>query len=58
MKVFLYNVHLALFVRMDDTITCSNALVSSKSRRLQTRQQAESLQTGKEKSSVLEEVRY
>ena len=58
MKVFLYNVHLALFVRMDDTITCSNASVSSKSRRLQTRQQAESLQTGKEKSSVLEEVRY
>ena len=58
MKVFLYNVHLALFVRMDDTITCSNASVTSKSRHLLTRQQAESLQTGKEKSSVLEEVRH
>ena len=25
---FLYNAHLTLFVRMDDTITCTNALVS------------------------------
>ena len=27
-RIFLYNVHLALFVRMDDTITCTNASVS------------------------------
>ena len=25
-RIFLYNAHLALFVRMDDTITCTNAL--------------------------------
>ena len=27
-RIFLYNVHLALFVRMDDTITRKNASVS------------------------------
>ena len=27
-RIFLYNVHLALFVRMDDTITRTNASVS------------------------------
>ena len=55
-RIFLYNAHLALFIRMDDTITRTNASVSSKlelalevralsSRlRLQTRQQAELLQ--------------
>ena len=24
-RIFLYNAHLALFVRMDDTITCTDA---------------------------------
>ena len=28
-RIFLYNAHLALFVRMDDTITRTNALVSN-----------------------------
>ena len=28
-RIFLYNAHLALFVRMDDTITRTNASVSS-----------------------------
>ena len=27
-KIFLYNAHLALFVRMDDTITCTSTLIS------------------------------
>ena len=72
----MYNAHLALFVRMDDTITqTTHQYVSSFSKlelalevralyhqRLQTRQQAESLQTGKEcvnmRSSTLEEVRH
>ena len=27
-RIFLYNVHLALFVRIDDTITRTNALLS------------------------------
>ena len=27
-SISLYNAHLALFVRMDDTITCTNVLVS------------------------------
>ena len=29
-RIFLYNAHLALFVRMDDTITHTNASISSK----------------------------
>ena len=65
------NAHLALFVWMDYTITCTNALVSiviyklevralPLHCRLQTRQQAKSLQSGKEyeRSSALEEVRH
>ena len=27
-RIFLYNVHLALFVQMDDTITHTNTLIS------------------------------
>ena len=28
-RIFLYNVHLALFVRMDDSIICTNRSVST-----------------------------
>ena len=29
LRIFLFNVHLALFVRMDNSFTCTNASVSS-----------------------------
>ena len=38
-RIFLYNVHLALFVRMDDAITCTNASVSSSFSKLEIAEQ-------------------
>ena len=57
-RIFLYNAHLALFVRMDDTITRTNAIGTYCHSKLELalegralfadQQQADSLQTGKE----------